>query len=182
LRQVLARYVETEPEQLRFAYGVHGKPELAEAATDVEFNLSHAQDWFALAVSKTRAVGIDIEYSGTPRNCEAIAQSFFSVPEQRQLHQLPAGERAAAFLALWTRKEALLKACGVGLAAPRDLATVFAESSHSLVGDSVTPFAGKLWRIYNLNLQPDLVCALAVQERNYPTQVHVINAMEFCGG
>lgn len=73
-----------------------------------EFNLSHSGDYAALAVSR-RSVGADIE------KCElrhiAVARSVFQPEELAWMDACPA-ER---FTALWTMKEAVAKALGLGL-------------------------------------------------------------------
>ena len=176
LRQVLSCYTKVEPERLQFAYGVHGKPEIRGSATDVEFNLSHTRDAVAVAVSRSRKVGIDIEYSGAQRNTEAIAQSFFTVREQQQINRLPVQDHDAAFLALWTRKEALLKACGAGLAAPLDDVSITPRTFDRLDEPASASLGGQFWSVCNLDLQPDLVCALAVQGCACPT--HIVNAFD----
>src|SRR5580692_10092890 len=60
LRLILSRYVGDDPARLAFIYGKHGKPALL-PFSDVEFNLSHAGDWAMIAVSRSVAVGVDIE-------------------------------------------------------------------------------------------------------------------------
>ena len=49
-------------------------------------------------------------------DAQRIAERFFSAGESAQLNSLNEAERTAAFLNLWTRKEALAKATGVGIA------------------------------------------------------------------
>lgn len=84
----------------------HGKPVVETAGPRPDFSLSHSGGLAVLAVSD-RAVGVDVE--------DATAR------EQPLAPVLSARERAscqsyADFAKLWTRKEALLKAVGMGLA------------------------------------------------------------------
>ena len=60
LRLILSRYAGSDPAELVFCYGKHGKPALV-GATGVEFNLSHSGDWAMVAVARSVPVGVDIE-------------------------------------------------------------------------------------------------------------------------
>src|SRR6186713_3101189 len=51
LRSVVARYLETQPEALRFVYGAYGKPGLA-SEHGLRFNLSHSNEVALLAVTQ----------------------------------------------------------------------------------------------------------------------------------
>jgi 4'-phosphopantetheinyl transferase len=99
LRAVLSRYVGTPPEDIRFTLGPHGKP----ATEGIEFNLSHARNWAAIAVSHTIPVGIDIE--SIRDNVEIdkllrrIGETQTEGPKEHLFH-------------LWTRREARTKALG----------------------------------------------------------------------
>jgi 4'-phosphopantetheinyl transferase len=163
LRLALARYLQIEPQAVRFRITAHGKPELT-GGEDLRFNLSHTDGAAVLAITRDRALGVDIER--VRANVEAIelADRFFSSREAEWLRSQPASERTAAFFACWTAKEAFLKACGTGL-------------STSLAGFTVIPDVGKeqlrveissnqapnAWSIWQLNPGPQLHAALAVQ-------------------
>ncbi len=119
LRCILAGYLHESPAELQFQNGEHGKPSLANAVASVEFNLSHSGDIALLAVARGRAVGVDVEQWDDTVEHLAIAERFFSPIERTVLRSL-ALERGAhvagGFFAAWSRKEAYLKATGVGIA------------------------------------------------------------------
>jgi 4'-phosphopantetheinyl transferase len=117
LREVLARYLGRPPGAVLFAYGMHGKPRLADDGT-LRFNLSHSRDVGLLAVARGRELGIDLEWIRPDVECDEIAQRFFSTMETAALMALPAASRPPAFFACWTRKEAFVKAKGGGLGIP----------------------------------------------------------------
>ena len=99
LRSILSRYVGTPPEHICFTLGPHGKP-----ATDgIEFNLSHARNWGAIAVSYTIPVGIDIE---SIRDNVEIDKLLSRIGETQTQ-----GPREHLFQ-MWTRREARTKAIG----------------------------------------------------------------------
>jgi 4'-phosphopantetheinyl transferase len=113
LRLLLGRRLGRDPRSLRFTLGDHGKPRLE--GEDVRFNVSHSADLAAYAVSEAADCGIDVEQVRPTRDLEAIARRFFSPPEAAAIGALPPAERIEAFFRCWTRKEAIVKATGIGL-------------------------------------------------------------------
>lgn len=119
MRRILAAYCGCAPADLDFRYGERGKPELA-ARPDLFFNLSHSHDLGLLGVTRAGRLGVDVERMRSSDDLGKIARRFFSSPEVECLEQLPHPLRTAGFFNAWTRKEAYLKAVGVGLALPLD--------------------------------------------------------------
>lgn len=119
LREILAGYLALAPGELRFAYGPGGKPELAgpAAVTGLQFNLSHCEALALYAVSRRDPVGVDLERIRPLPEMTLIATRYFRPPESALLHRLQSDHRLETFFQLWTQKEALAKARGVGLAA-----------------------------------------------------------------
>jgi 4'-phosphopantetheinyl transferase len=118
LRMLLGRYIDRAPAALRFDTGSHGKPALR--SSGLHFNLSHSRHLALFAVSRERAVGCDIEFHDERFLAENIPACFFSPAEIAELRGLSASDRLAAFFAGWTRKEAYIKARGLGLSLPLD--------------------------------------------------------------
>jgi 4'-phosphopantetheinyl transferase len=115
LRRVLANALERPVESLAIAVDEAGKPHLADEPT-VQFNLSHSAHAALIGIGRREAIGVDIEIIRQVRDWHALAQTHFTEGERAELAR--AGTLSdAAFLACWTRKEACLKALGVGLAA-----------------------------------------------------------------
>jgi 4'-phosphopantetheinyl transferase len=100
---------------LRFGTDTFGKPFLAEPAA-LQFNLSHTAGLVALAVSARSPMGIDVEMGGSSVLCRDAMQSVLNASEQAALAR--AADWDDAFLALWTAKEAVVKAEGKGLSLP----------------------------------------------------------------
>lgn len=117
LRELLGACLGTHPCLLAFESSPFGKPRLA--TDDLRFNLSHAGDIGVVAISSTRELGIDIEpILGVP-GAMAIAERYFTLNEQAWLRQAQVmGSLSRAFVEAWTRKEAVLKATGLGLELP----------------------------------------------------------------
>jgi 4'-phosphopantetheinyl transferase len=119
LRSVVARYLETQPESLRFSYGDYGKPRLASEHV-LRFNLSHSQEVALLAITLDAELGVDVEHIRADFASEEIARRFFSRAEVEVFNALPKDEQVAAFFRCWTRKEAYIKAIGKGLSQALD--------------------------------------------------------------
>jgi 4'-phosphopantetheinyl transferase len=113
LRSVVARYLKSQPETLRFEYGAYGKPALGSEHT-LRFNLSHSNEVALLAVSLDAELGVDVEHIRADFASEDIARRYFSRAEVEVFNVLPPDERVAAFFRCWTRKEAYIKAIGKG--------------------------------------------------------------------
>jgi 4'-phosphopantetheinyl transferase len=75
-------------------------------------------------VALDRDVGVDVEHTATPRfdaqACLEVAASHFADSEIAGLAALPPEARRERFFAIWTLKEAYIKARGLGLALPLD--------------------------------------------------------------
>lgn len=124
LREILARHLsiaeenEVAAEDVRFRYNSYGKPSLA--ASDLCFNVSHSGGQALFAIARGREVGVDIEQVDRKFAQDQIPERFFSPTEVRILRGLPAGQQTDAFFRCWTRKEAYIKARGLGLALALD--------------------------------------------------------------
>jgi 4'-phosphopantetheinyl transferase len=120
LRIVLAAYSAATPEDIRFRYAEKGKPELADpfSSSGLTFNVSHSGSFALFAVTRHRAIGVDVEQMRKDFDGEAIARRFFSAREQEQFASLPREQQQRAFFRCWTLKEAFIKALGEGLSHP----------------------------------------------------------------
>jgi 4'-phosphopantetheinyl transferase len=118
LRQLLGSYLGLDPSHVALTRGVHGKPMvMAEGrGQPLFFNLAHSQGLMLVAIAPDHPVGIDLEAVKPDRDLSAIARRFFTSRECAHWMAVSAPERSRAFMVLWTRKEAALKAAGLGLA------------------------------------------------------------------
>jgi 4'-phosphopantetheinyl transferase len=120
-RSILSRYTDVHPSEWRFGSNRFGRPEITEPAhaTQLRFNLSHADGLVACVVSAHYDVGVDVERFGRLPSMQ-LAESRFAASEVAALRALPDAEQARRFLEYWTLKEAYVKARGSGLAVPLD--------------------------------------------------------------
>lgn len=121
LRLVVGRALGTDPRGLAFSAGPNGKPELAGAmGASLAFNLSHSGGLALVGLSARHPIGVDVERVRPLPDALRIARGHFAPDEAEALARTPAYAREGAFFGLWTRKEAVVKALGAGLALPLD--------------------------------------------------------------
>lgn len=101
------------------------------------FNYAHSGDWLLLAWSRTAAaLGADLEVLTREQAWAALARRYFHANEQAAWQAQPASDQAASWLRLWTRKEAVVKAHGLGLRLRLDtLDTTGDAVQHPELGD-----------------------------------------------
>jgi 4'-phosphopantetheinyl transferase len=114
LRHVLARYLDVVPADIQFVLNDYGKPRLF-GGDVLRFNVSHTDDSAVIAVGAFAEIGVDIESRRPQRDLRALARTVFSVSENDLLSALHGDALLDAFYICWTRKEAYVKALGVGL-------------------------------------------------------------------
>lgn len=165
LRTLLGRYLDLPASSLKFTTNATGKPALHSSflSRDLRFNVSHSGQCSLLAFASGIDIGVDIECHQAHRNIEQLTSSVFSTAESAVFHRLPLHLRPAAFFAAWTRKEAVLKALGVGLSLPPELIEVtFAPEEHPTLRrgpDSLAPF--DRWSLRSFDVAEDYSAALA---------------------
>lgn len=149
LRSVLAGYLDVDPNDVRFAAGKHGKPSLQDPSQRLRFNWSHCPGLAVVALAYDIELGIDIEHAERSTQALAIARRWFASSELALLEALSGAERLRAFAAIWTVKEAVLKALGHGLnfglgKVLVDLATDGMVNLQSIDGTAATAAAWQL--------------------------------------
>jgi 4'-phosphopantetheinyl transferase len=171
LRTILGWYLGVQPVRLRFRYGPHGKPSLADGFSGgtLEFNLSHSHELTLYAFTRGRRVGVDVEYARVIPDAEQIVDSFFSAREKAVWRTLRASQKREAFLNWWTRKEAYSKALGNGLGQRLDrfdasLAGGASAGRRNAVGD---PRAASHWSLGSLTPAQGYKAAVAVEGHDW---------------
>lgn len=166
LREILAEIRGEAPRDLAFDYNAQGRPSLAGGPF---FNLSHSHSYAALAVSVTLDIGVDIE--GFRKVEEGVARRFFAKAECAALAALPEDAWQAGFFRCWTRKEAIIKAHGLGLSMPLDSFEVTlvpgeAPALHRLDGGHPGD-----WQLWHLDIGPAMVGAVAAETAGAPARI-----------
>jgi 4'-phosphopantetheinyl transferase len=102
--------------ELRWAYGAAGKPELVGPGAGWQVNLSHSGALAALAISRRRPVGVDVQRLPCGFDPVRMATRFYPIEEARYVAAgCSAAVRLGRYVRLWARKEACVKAAGTRL-------------------------------------------------------------------
>jgi 4'-phosphopantetheinyl transferase len=148
LRRVLEGATGRGAKSLMFAYGPAGKPSLAGGGDpDLQFNLSHSEQWAVVAVSRVGRVGVDIEQRRPLADVLRLAGTAFSDREIDELRCLPASRQEDAFFTGWTRKEAYIKAGGGKLVLLGDFDVSLAPDEARLLRVAGAPLEHERWTL-----------------------------------
>ena len=177
LRLLLGELLGTTPEAVRFAYGPQGKPWLPDAAA-LRFNLSHAGGAALFAFSRGRELGVDIEPLREDFATDEVADCAFSPRELATLRALPPADRLRGFYACWTRKEAFIKAIGLGLSAPLDGFDVTLAPGDPPAIEAVrwAPAEAARWSLRSLDGGAGYAAALAVEGHGFGLSLAELHA------
>ncbi len=118
LRVLLCRRLGCENRRLAFASAPHGKPSATVdgSPVPVSFNVSHSGCHGLIAFAPAGRLGVDVEERVTHRNLDLLVETVLGEHEQAQLARTRGDARTHLFFKLWTMKEALIKAHGMGMA------------------------------------------------------------------
>ena len=162
VRILLGRYLGVEGSEICLGFGTRGKPFVVSPETAVRFNLSHSHGRAMFAFAWDRDVGIDLEAGARLKDdWPGLARRVFSTREQAELAALPVDARRGAFLNGWTRKEAYLKATGLGIA--DGLQTIEVTLGPARPCALLAAPAGLGWSLHDLRSDEIYAAALAVE-------------------
>lgn len=153
-RLLLGQALGCDASRVPLTRDARGCPRLADRSLST--SLSHAPGCIALALSADGAVGIDIEPAARAASMPEIAERVCHPVDAALLAGLVPPAWNAALLALWVRKEAFLKAAGVGLA--REMHG-FAAPADGLL--PLSPGAADMTRLHMLDAGADWFAAVA---------------------
>lgn len=151
-REMLAEELGVPPERVPLYRDAAGRPRII--GDVVWTSLSHAANWVAIAIDRAAPVGIDVE----PRSRgAAVAEVVEAVLHRAERDVAEAQGRPDGLLAVWVRKEAVLKAAGVGLRVPMD-----AFPALNLDAVHVPGVEGK-WHVRDLRVDASIQAAVATR-------------------
>lgn len=121
LRELVGRYLDTDPAGIEFRLGPFGKPALPPRdGRQLCFNYSDAEGYALYVFAWDIEVGADLECLLRRVDYFQDITRKFADSEAEALAALPENEQHDAFLVCWTRKEGYGKALGVGIRYPLD--------------------------------------------------------------
>jgi len=138
LRLLLAAHLQRPAHAVRIGRTTSGKPYIVTGAggstavrpsaqhtptsrPPLYFSLSHVGSAMLVALCRDHPLGVDMEAaSRRVRDPMRMARRYFHPAEVRWLQALPLEQQPAAFMRLWTCKEAVVKATGGGIVSGLD--------------------------------------------------------------
>ena len=172
LRRVLGSSLGVPAAEVKLVTGLLGKPELSRPR-GLSFNLSHGGGLAVIAIGRAAALGVDVEpVPADARRGLAVAERFFAPEEVATLQTLERDRLGAALARLWSRKEAYVKALGIGLRVPLSSFALSAVGPPRVLrcapGDPVAP---ERWRFSTLILDGGLQGTLAAVGAALPERI-----------
>ncbi len=163
-RHLIGRYLNLEPSAIQFTTGNCDKPAIAGQTErgGLRFSCSHSGDLALIAFARGREIGVDLERRRPLPDALQLAHTFFSPVERAALASVPAAQQEAAFFDCWTRKEAFIKALGLGLSFPLNRFTVSLapDKPAALLRVEDDPSATGRWAMRSLAAAPGYSAAL----------------------
>lgn len=165
LRAILGDHVGDKPGNLEFSYSQQGKPSLRNHGT-LAFSVSHTREISIIAIGRDMEMGVDIEGLGATPDFMEMAERFFPAREAAAIRSAPKAAALTAFMRAWTRKEALAKAAGDGIAdalsapvstepLPEGYPTIYAQKDGS----------ARSWFLHTPDIGPEWIVSLAVSRQ-----------------
>jgi 4'-phosphopantetheinyl transferase len=173
LRFLLGKILNLPANGLRFEYDELGKPRLIPIQENgLRFNVSHSGDLVLIAITKDRAVGVDVEKIRADLDLDGLAARFFSINECIGLASLTGPEKYEAFFTCWTRKEAYLKARGDGLSMPLDQfdVSVLPHQEARLLESRHDPAEATRWTLQPVGVPAGYVATVAAAGSDWKLQ------------
>lgn len=167
LRRILGDITGTDPQKLSFSYEAHGRPVLdgQDETGRICFNVTHSHLISLIAVTLDRQLGVDIEKIRDDVDHRNLARRYFSPAEYQALQRYQTELQLQAFFATWTRKEAIVKALGDGIAFGLKEFDVSVEPDHPpyLLATHWDPEEAPAWSLLNIDTDPGYVATLATR-------------------
>lgn len=130
LRTLLGDRLGASPDELRFGRGPYGKPFIE--GSDLSFNLSDTKDALVIAIGRNGQIGVDVETMARNVDHRSVSEHYFTLEEVELISA--SSDRKRRFLEFWTRKEAVLKASGVGIMEDLRVLQVHAPENRMTIG------------------------------------------------
>lgn len=162
-RIILGGYLGMKPADIALTANAYGKPSVSNAIEPIAFNMSHSDNLAILAITPAQTIGVDIEALRVDIDFTATVQTFFSTTEQTAFTGIYPEDRLPIFYNLWTRKEALTKAVGLGMSMEFNSFSISMTTTPEVVALPDERFSSL--RVTSLPVQNGFASALAIPEQ-----------------
>ncbi len=167
VRTTLSRYLNVQPENLRFKINRYGRPEIAASqGVPLRFNLSNTNGLIMCGVALQDDIGVDAETLTREIAAADIAGRYFSQQEADDLGEMDERMKRDRFFQYWTLKESYIKARGMGLSLPLDQFTFHLPVKGTSMCLSFDPCLNDnpdQWQCWLLKPTPDHYAAISVR-------------------
>jgi 4'-phosphopantetheinyl transferase len=110
LKEELGKLTNSDPREIDFLYIGEGKPILKSNPLNIDFNLSHTENMFAMGFVKNYEIGIDIEPIKNRSQIKKVAERVLTPRELNQFQSFKEPhDQLIAFTKIWSTKEAIVK-------------------------------------------------------------------------
>ncbi|MEO0498539.1 MAG: 4'-phosphopantetheinyl transferase superfamily protein [Pseudomonadota bacterium] len=143
----------------RLEINEHGRPALAGGQFEnLRFNIAHTDGLVCCAFSTQVQLGLDVERASRVATIDRVKAKVFSMQELLSLEALTGTARDERLLDIWTGKEAVTKALGIGLGYDfRKLTMDFAQDELRIANEPLL----SQWRFERKKIDPDYRAVLA---------------------
>ena len=166
VRTVLSRYASIQPSEWMFSTNAYGCPAAVNAqAKDLSFNISHTHSLIVLGVTRSRALGVDVENFQAREVSIDLMDRYFAPQEVEVLTAAPPHEQQYRFFEYWTFKEAYIKARGMGLSLPLDKFS-FQYADDRAVEIAILPELADdaaRWQFWQFQPKPEYLVAICAE-------------------
>ncbi|BBH54455.1 4'-phosphopantetheinyl transferase family protein [Fluviispira sanaruensis] len=171
IRILSAKYLDLKTSQVLFAYSKYHKPFLSENINvkNLKFNISHAGNWIALAFCLEHEIGVDIEEFNNDFDMAGSAKLVFSLCEYNAWLSLSSIDKCASFFHVWSCKEAIIKALGLGFYYPPENITVSIDPQKSceVIEDKNSDYPVWDWTLEKFYIDANYSAAIATKKKNF---------------
>ncbi len=159
LREALAERLQMSATAIRFARGPYGKPRIE--GVELRFNFSDTKDAVLIGMGSDSEIGVDLETMDRAVDHAAVSAHYFTPEEHESIARARDGKRR--FLELWTRKEAVLKASGVGIMDDlRALRVDAPENSTTIAHEAFISLAAPAYHVRTWSIGERHIASLAL--------------------
>jgi 4'-phosphopantetheinyl transferase len=166
LRLLLAAMRDASPASVEFSADPFGKPRLVRSG-GVEFNMSHSGGIVLIGFARDMAVGVDVEARRPMSDRSQIVRRYFHPGEVADFADVPDDQAEDAFFRCWSRKEAVVKALGLGMSLDlhRYRVTCMPGAAPELLALEGEIAPHETWSIVDIDPGSNYVGAVAVRRR-----------------
>jgi 4'-phosphopantetheinyl transferase len=166
LRSLLGRYLGIAPIEVPIEALDGGKPVLSAPYQHLHFNISHSNHVGVFGFVRHRRIGVDVEHCEWKPIYDGLVDRFFSHRERDLFKSIPPEERKECFFRAWTRKEAILKAVGLGVQSLDSCDVTFRREEPPTILRLNDDFcADEKWILYCWEPEPNFMAAVAFEKR-----------------